>query len=216
MEAGENVAAGAVTDAVVIDRIRTDPAFARAASQWLVELAKQASASLQGPVPSEPGSATGVVIPENAKTPVVKQPEANASTVVSAAAPSQISPCSSSSASQSRTVGNAALNPGAAAFSSDRVLAQSDLTVRNLPKFLAQDQLAFWTLPLHSSVQSLAFWVPATFGTAALIGSDTAIEAKLPTSPTTVSRAADASTAGMLALARRRRWAVPDGTGPTR
>ena len=46
-EAGESVAAGAVTDVAVLDRIRSDPAFARAASEWLVELAKQASASLQ-------------------------------------------------------------------------------------------------------------------------------------------------------------------------
>jgi len=87
-----------------------------------------------------------------------------------------------------------------AAVKPDRYWAQSNLTVRNFPKFFAQDQFAFWTQPLHSSVQSLSFWVPATFGTAALIGSDTAIEAKLPTSPSTVKNAANASTAGMLAL----------------
>ncbi len=168
MEAGKSVTAEAVTDEVVVDRIRTDPAFARAASQWLVELAKQASASLQGPVPSAPQSDRPIA--------------------------------GSSSASGSHTSSKTVANPAPVAVSPDRVLAQSDLTVRNLPKFLAQDQLAFWTLPLHSSVQSLAFWVPATFGTAALVGNDTAIEAKLPTSPTTVSRAANASTAGMLAL----------------
>ena len=77
---------------------------------------------------------------------------------------------------------------------------QADLTVRDLPKNLLQDQVAFWTQPFHFDVQSLSFLVPTTFGTAALIGSDTAIERHLPTSPTTVRRAANGSTAGMAAL----------------
>ena len=77
---------------------------------------------------------------------------------------------------------------------------QSDLTLRALPKNLLQDQVAFWTLPFHLDVQSLTFLVPATFGTAALIGSDTAIEKHLPTSPNTVKMAANGSTAGMAAL----------------
>ncbi len=49
-------------------------------------------------------------------------------------------------------------------------------------------------------MQSLSFLVPAAFGTAVLIGSDTAIERHLPTSPTTVRLAANGSTAGMAAL----------------
>jgi membrane-associated phospholipid phosphatase len=77
---------------------------------------------------------------------------------------------------------------------------QTTLTVRNFPKFLAQDQFAFWTQPWHSDVQSLSFWIPASFGTATLIGTDTAIESHLPKSPNTVKMAANASTAGMLAL----------------
>ena len=72
--------------------------------------------------------------------------------------------------------------------------------MRNLPKFVAQDQYAFWTQPFRSNLESLSFWVPMAFGSAALIGSDTAIESHLPTSQTTVDRAGKASTAGMLAL----------------
>ena len=74
------------------------------------------------------------------------------------------------------------------------------MTVANFPKYLAQDQLAFWTQPLYSDVRSLSFWVPAAFGTAGLIGADTAIESQLPTSSDTVKMAANGSTAGMLAL----------------
>jgi len=200
MEAGESAPTGAVTDQLVRDRIRTDPAFARAASQWLVELAKQASASLQGPPPVEPAVAESAVTSAKSEIPVVKEPEPNDLPVVTAGASMADKRASGSTSNPlSNTPGNAAFNP-APVVAADRAVAQTDLTVRHLPKFLAQDQLAFWTLPLHSNVQSLAFWVPATFGTAALIGSDTAIEAKLPTSPSTVSRAANASTAGMLAL----------------
>jgi membrane-associated phospholipid phosphatase len=77
---------------------------------------------------------------------------------------------------------------------------QTELKVANFPKFFAQDQLAFWSQPFHSNVQSLSFWIPAAFGTAALIGSDTAIEAHLPKTQSTINRAATASTAAMLAL----------------
>ena len=51
--AGEKPAPDKVTDQAVVARIRTDPVFARAASQWLLELVAQASASLQSPEPSE-------------------------------------------------------------------------------------------------------------------------------------------------------------------
>jgi len=196
-EARERAAPGAVTDQIVRDRIRTDAAFARAASQWLVELAKQASASLQGPPLAAPAEAT-----ESAKAeiPTVRAPEPETSSSASTVAGASVEkPAGGFSSAAAGNMGNAAFQPSAA-VPPDRYLAQSDLTVRNFPKFFAQDQFAFWTQPLHSNVQSLSFWVPATFGTAALIGSDTAIEAKLPTSPSTVKNAANASTAGMLAL----------------
>ncbi len=89
---------------------------------------------------------------------------------------------------------------GAASRNPDRDFAQTNLTAPNFPKFLAQDQFAFWTQTLHSDVESLSFWVPAAFGSAALIGSDTAIESHLSASANTVKMAANGSTAGMLAL----------------
>ena len=76
----------------------------------------------------------------------------------------------------------------------------SPVTAKSFPKNLLQDQEAFWTFPFHLNTSDLSFIVPAVFGSAALIGSDTYIESHLPQSPSTVSRAASASTAGMLAL----------------
>jgi membrane-associated phospholipid phosphatase len=77
---------------------------------------------------------------------------------------------------------------------------QTDLSVRRLPKLFLQDQAAFWTQPFRFNVQSFSFLVPATVGAAVLVGTDTAIEQHLPTSPNVVNRAATASTAGMAAL----------------
>ena len=54
--------------------------------------------------------------------------------------------------------------------------------------------------PFHFNMQNLSFLLPATIGTAVLIGNDTAIEQYLPTSPKTVNRAVNASTAGTAAL----------------
>ena len=201
-DAGESVAGGAVTDKTVLDRIRSDPAFARAASQWLVELAKQASASLQGPPPVDLASSGEVTAPTQPAAPSIKPPKQATSSSLNLAPGPPIATAAggSSQVAVADSVGNSAFKPAAASAKSDRYLAQSNLTVRNFPKFFAQDQFAFWTLPLHSDVQSLTFWVPAAFGTAALIGSDTAIESHLPTTPSTINRAATASTAGMLAL----------------
>ncbi len=69
-----------------------------------------------------------------------------------------------------------------------------------MPKYFLQDQKAFWTLPSRLQVSDFSFFFPATFGTAALIGSDTAIERHLPTSSNTIKLAANGSTAGALAL----------------
>ena len=49
-----------------MERIRTDPVFARAASQWLLELAAQASASLRSPEPSEAASRDTMSEPSDA------------------------------------------------------------------------------------------------------------------------------------------------------
>ena len=89
---------------------------------------------------------------------------------------------------------------GVAPESSGEEPEQAYLSLQWLPKFLLQDQVAFWTQPFHFKVQSLGFVLPATIGTAVLIGSDTAIEQYLPTSPSTINRAVNASTAGTAAL----------------
>ena len=196
------VAPGAVTDQAVMDRVRTDPTFARGASRWLMELAAQASASLQ-PSPSDTVASGGTTAgsatqdPVTAKSaPIVAPGNINRSGEV--AQTRQAVP--SSSALSAPAFGEASGSSAPLSKQAVSYQEQTNLTVRNLPKFLAQDQFALWTQPLHSNVQSLSFWVPASFGTAALIGSDTAIEGHLPTTPSTVSRAATGSTAGMAAL----------------
>lgn len=92
------------------------------------------------------------------------------------------------------------MNDSGSRWLHDGASAPSRLTAKNLPRLLLQDQGAFWTRPFHLDLHSLTFLVPATFGTAALIGSDTAIEAHLPTSPNTLRLATNVSTAGMAGL----------------
>ena len=199
--AEETTATGVVTEQAVKNRIRTDPVFAQAASGWLVELAAQTSTTLQSTVPIE--VASGAV--DDDSIPGSSAPAKKAEPTVTAANVAPPLRPLPSAADAPASVSSGAFDPpmpGPVARSQlqERYLAQTDLTPRNFPKFFLQDQVAFWTLPFHSNVQSLSFWVPTTFGTAALIGSDTAIEAKLPASSNTVSLAANASTAGMLAL----------------
>jgi membrane-associated phospholipid phosphatase len=184
--AGESVAPGELSDEAVLDRIRTDPAFARATSQWLVELAKQASASLEGQAPVEAASKSPQVEPASPDVVKAKQPSGMKAPVD----PSSVSAAASQTAATSV----------AQSTVPDRYLAQSTLTVSNFPKFFAQDQIAFWSQPFHSKAESLTFWLPASFGTAALIGADTDIESHLPKSSSLVKNAANGSTAGMLAL----------------
>ena len=196
---GVNIEPAAVTDQAVIDRIRSDPAFARGASQWLMELAAQASATLQSAPSSEvaSGEPTNMPSQDNASASGTPKPLSAEAEPGSGA---QSQPVPAVSTSKASTVGQPGAVTAPASSSEDRYLEQTNLTVRNLPKFLAQDQVAFWGLPFHSTVESLNFWVPATFGTAALVGSDTAIQSHLPTSSNTVNMAANASTAGMVAL----------------
>src|SRR5450755_146580 len=103
-----------------------------------------------------------------------------------------------SGASPAAELPGAISNNGVASIATDT--ERAGLAVRDLPRNLLQDQTAFWTQPFHFDVQSLGFLVPATFGAAALIGSDTAIESHLPKSPNTIKMAANGSTAGMAAL----------------
>src|SRR5450755_3860633 len=103
-----------------------------------------------------------------------------------------------SGASPAAELPGAISNNGVASIATDT--ERAGLAVRDLPRNLLQDQTAFWTQPFHFDVRSLGFLVPATFGAAALIGSDTAIESHLPKSPNTIKMAANGSTAGMAAL----------------
>ncbi|HZD32948.1 MAG TPA: capsule assembly Wzi family protein, partial [Candidatus Angelobacter sp.] len=201
--AGESVTPNEVTDQAVLDRIRTDPEFAKATSEWLVELAAQASASLQGPPPVESAGkseqalpAKPAVVPATASQPSSPVAASSAST----APPMTKAPSDSSSVADGNAASQSALTPAVQPATPDRYLAQSNLTVRNFPKFFVQDQIAFWSQPFHSNAESLSFWVPASFGTAALIGADTDIESHLPKSSNTIKMAANGSTAGMLAL----------------
>ncbi len=212
---GAEVGEKSITNQMLYDRIQTDPQFAKAASQWLVALAAEASSTLQAP-PSAAGSqnhnSKGSIVAEQ---PRPKSPTAStlgpqhttgsARNAAVAEQPSPGSPTGSTRMKETEPVTAQADSPG------ERSVAIQPATVglntegaaaslRSLPKDLLVDQKAFWTLPFHLRAQDLTFIVPATFGSALLVGSDTAIEAHLPTSPNTVKMAANASTAGMAAL----------------
>ena len=211
---GMKISQNAVTDQMLISRIQTDPVFGKDASQWLLDLASQASAGLQSqPTANERavthasghtiGSDSGSTQPAFAALPpdreqlrpaeaVARPPAITASGSNDPATTTEAIPTSHAAAADA--VSSPSSKP------SSTYNEQTNLSVRELPKNLLQDQMAFWTLPYHLDVQSLSFLVPATFGSAVLIGSDTAIEQHLPKSANTVKMAANASTAGMAAL----------------
>ena len=72
--------------------------------------------------------------------------------------------------------------------------------LKSLPRNLFQDQKNFWLTPFHMTKQQWRWTVPLAFVGAAMLGTDTAIERHVPTSPTTVSRATTASNAGAALL----------------
>jgi membrane-associated phospholipid phosphatase len=212
---GSELEEKSITNQMLYSRIQTDPKFATDASQWLVALAAETSSALQStpfatgshqqestnslvvdPRPSEPpassaieghqsnGSARNRAIAEQV-SPVPPKPSTPLDNEQSGTAKSNVL--------DEKT---AAIQPAAATSNTDETSA----SLRSLPKKLLVDQQAFWTLPLHLNVKDLGFILPATFGSALLVGSDTAIEGHLPTSPNTVKMAANASTAGMAAL----------------
>ena len=194
-----------ITNAMLYSRIQKDPQFAEGASQWLLALTADTSRALQT-VPEIAGNKsepTGVSAP-----PAYTEPQAGS------AIPTTIAPQPAESATVAQTgslripAEQATLGPNHPASVTTPSIATTSsaapevpaLQVKSLPKYLLQDQKAFWTLPFHLHTTDLAFIVPATFGTAILIGSDTAIEKHLPTSSNTVKMAANGSTAGMAAL----------------
>ena len=213
---GVEVEEKSITNQVLFNRIQSDPVFARDASQWLADLAAQTSASLQ-PVPPNGSTKddaalglTGRTEPKPAQLAVTQPPPEPVATAK--AAPMQTSTAAVPSLMPTGSdfpTGNSFSSPAAASSgaiskvpstSIADVNGPTALTVRNFPKNFLQDQAAFWTQPLHLDVHSLGFLVPATFGTAALIATDTSIEPHLPKSANTIKMAANGSTAGMLGL----------------
>jgi membrane-associated phospholipid phosphatase len=73
--------------------------------------------------------------------------------------------------------------------------------VKSLPKNLFLDQKDFWTAPLHMSEKQWNWALPSLLVGGLLIKADGSIEKHVPTNPTTVSRAASASNAGVAVLA---------------
>ena len=207
--AGSTIDEKSITDEMLYSRIQNDPVFARDASSWLVSLAQEAAQALQAPPPA-------IVAQTPAPAPPESVPNAPATTMASV-------PAETASETASAVTGNGSRIAGSSSSSAPSSIAPpavaplnayaepAPVTLRSLPKNLLQDQEAFWTLPFHANTSDLSFVVPAAFGTALLIGSDTYIEPHLPQSPSTVSHAATASTAGMLALLRNRRRVVPPG-----
>jgi hypothetical protein len=72
--------------------------------------------------------------------------------------------------------------------------------LKSLPRNLFQDQKNFWLTPFHMTKHQWRWTVPLAFVSAGLLGTDTAIERHVPTSPTTVSHATTASNAGLALL----------------
>ena len=193
----------AITDAMVFSRIHNDSVFARNASQWLVTLAQATTQSLQSPVteakemkppPATTRTQTSLSLPTSSR--------AGAVTTVAENKTQSVPPTEAKSQSASSSVQSEASPPSASSSSPANVAYWESpaLKVSALPKYLLEDQKAFWTLPSRFRVPDLTFLVPATFGTALLIGSDTDIESHLPSSPNTTSNAAKGSTAGALGL----------------
>lgn len=194
----------AITDAMVFSRIQNDPVFARNASQWLVSLAQATTKSLQSPVMEAeqvkpPQPAAPHTQPSSALPPAAK-PDESATAI--AESKTQSVPATQASAPASSSA-QGEVPPSSVSSSSSSIpsnLETPTLKVTAFPKYLLEDQIAFWILPSRFRVPDLTFLVPATFGTALLVGSDTAIESHLPKSSNTIKLAANGSTAGALGL----------------
>jgi membrane-associated phospholipid phosphatase len=197
---GAQIGQQSITDGMLFSRIQNDPAFAKDASQWLRSLAQTTAEVLKQPLP--PASAGPTTEAANAKNA-----PSNASSAPTTQAQSTIAEGTAPAVPETKAETNypppATGTPVPTVSNSPPAPAQEEtatLKVSSLPKYLLEDQKAFWTLPGRFKVPSLFFYVPATIGTAFLVGSDTAIEGHLPTSPNTVKLAANGSTAGALGL----------------
>ena len=79
-------------------------------------------------------------------------------------------------------------------------LAIQPLQLKSLPRNIFTDQVNFWSTPFHMSQSQWQWTVPVGLVGAGLLASDTAIEAHVPTSPTTASHAVTFSNAGVAAM----------------
>jgi membrane-associated phospholipid phosphatase len=75
------------------------------------------------------------------------------------------------------------------------------LHLKSLPRNLFLDQKNFWTTPFHMTKREWQWTVPLAFVGAGLLASDTAVEAHVPKSSTTVSHSVTASNAGLAVFA---------------
>ena len=75
------------------------------------------------------------------------------------------------------------------------------ISLRSLPKNVLLDQKAFWTMPTRFRARDSQWLLPAALVTAIAIGSDTAVERRMPTSPSQLRRSQRIADAGLLALA---------------
>jgi len=196
----------AISDAMVFSRIKNDAIFARNASQWLVTLAQATTQSLQNPVTeakekTPPPPATGQT--RTASNMPLKSGGASASTAAGEGKSTGVSPTETQIQPPSASSAQSDMSPSDISSSSSSSISHLQspaLKVSALPKYLLEDQKAFWTLPSRFRAPDLTFLVPATFGTALLIGTDTKIESHLPTSSNVINYAAKGSTAGALGL----------------
>jgi membrane-associated phospholipid phosphatase len=79
--------------------------------------------------------------------------------------------------------------------------SRAPVDLKALPRNLFTDQRAFWSTPFRMTTAQWQWTVPLAFVGAGLLASDTAIEKHAPTSPSTLSRGATLSNAGVAALA---------------
>ena len=206
---GYEVEAKSITNRELYDRVEKDPAFARDASRWLTNLASETAQILQAPVAAAEGESAKSLSTPGTSAPAVSQPSTAIGSKSAESVPNTTTDNSVArggiSEEQRVGPGAAQVEPSAGESGLDTSTGapdenQSNNSLRSLPKNLLTDQKAFWTLPFHMNVTTLGFIVPATFGTALLVGSDTAIESHLPTAPNTVKMAVNASIAGAAAL----------------
>ena len=194
----------AITNGMVFSRIQTDPLFARNVSQWLVTLAQATTKSLQNSTteakatkPLQPATAQGQTSLELSRKSKMGVAPGAANNNTEHVPATQAQAESASSPSDREASSSRIPNGSAPSVASPE---RPGLRLRALPGYLLEDQKAFWTLPSRFRAPDLTFLVPATFGTALLIGTDTAIEPHLPSSPNLINSAAKGSTAGALGL----------------